>query len=282
MCRNSFNTGSCRYNDCKFKHARAGSHSARSSLANNGTASVNHISELVGLRRQVHSQNEHLAEQSAQIAMLTNTTTSLADELERNSAMMMAAQYSQGERQSGCSDSSDRGGSGAYQRHCNPVFNSQADGATAVNACTHGSDGYTRHVNPVFECGGGSSDIAAVMQVVTRSKVRAKAPSEMERLRLGAKDANVRSPCAIVDGPVIDSATDTVLTLMSLGGEMLLMQLTCLSTKHLSSKQFLVRERQSLGVIWKLRWLHSAQHQWSSPRPILLCQTRQYMMLATP
>ena len=47
------------------------------------------------------------------------------------------------------------------------------------------------------------------MQVETRSKARVKAPSEMERLRLSAKDAKVRSPCAIADGPVIDSATDT-------------------------------------------------------------------------
>ena len=140
-------------------NTRAGSQSARRSLANNGNASVNHISELVGLRRQAHNQNEHLAEQSAQIAVFTDTTTSLADELEQNSAMMMAAHYSQGKRQSGCSGSSDRGGSGAYQRHCNPVFNSQADGAPAVNACTHGSDKYTRHVNLVFECGGGSSEL---------------------------------------------------------------------------------------------------------------------------
>ena len=70
----------------------------------------------------MHNQNEHLAEQSEQIAMLTDTTTSLADQLEQNSAMMMAVQYSQGKSHSGFTDNIDRGGGDTCQRHCNPVF----------------------------------------------------------------------------------------------------------------------------------------------------------------
>ena len=149
----------------------------------NGTASVNHISEVVELKRQVRNKNEHLVEQSDQIAMLTDTMTSLAGQREQNSAMTMAVQYSQGESHYGPTDCSDRGGGGACQQHSNPVFDSQADGAPTVNASnTCSSDECTRHANPVYECGASSSNIAAMMQVETRSKARAKAPSEMERL----------------------------------------------------------------------------------------------------
>ena len=68
-----------------------------------------------------------------------------------------------------------------------------------------------RHSNPLFDLSE-DTGVSAVMQVVTRSKARSKAPSEMERLRRlrrDAKDAKVRSACAVLDGPIIDSASDT-------------------------------------------------------------------------
>ena len=158
VCRNFFNRGSCSYDGCRFEHIQGPSQPARRAI----TPSVNHITEMVQLRRQIQSQDEHMAEQGSQLAALADVTATLSDQLEQNNTMMFA-HYSQGEEYFDCDESE------------------------------------------YFDCNEGSDDIAAIMQVQTRSK----APSEADRLRRKANDAKVRSSCNLTNGPIIDSATDT-------------------------------------------------------------------------
>ena len=189
-CRFFYNTGSCRFDDCKFEHVAKDSRS--SSKREENRASVNHITELAQVRRQLRSREAHIAEQDNHIERLNDATNMLTAELENE----FRDRYSNGED---CgADSRLSEGSTECTVHCNPIFEQQNTNNAAVAPYPT-----VVHQNPIFD------RRAAVMQVQTRSRARVRAPSEMERLRRDAKDAKVRSTCGLTDGPVIDSATDS-------------------------------------------------------------------------
>ena len=95
ICRDFRDRGTCRFDDCKFEHVRAPQLARRDGK---GAASVNHITQLSHLRRQLRDAEEHIAEQNGQIAVLDEATNTLTEELEHHTAYV-ADRYSRGEEQ---------------------------------------------------------------------------------------------------------------------------------------------------------------------------------------
>ena len=106
VCRFFYNQGRCRFDDCKFEHTAPSRREANGGSRN--ASSVNHITELIQLRRQVRAQGEHIAEQNQMIEGQDRAIGGLTEELDQTGASL-AERYSDGNQ------------SLMYSSHRNPV-----------------------------------------------------------------------------------------------------------------------------------------------------------------
>ena len=145
----------------------------------------------------MRNQDEYIAEQNSHIERQQTVHDSLIGELDQTTAQLAERWHN--------------GSDGEHNPYINPIFDSASQGVDMSSEHDIDFDcdsDCKQQCNPLYNDQESSGITAAVMQVETRS-VHSRAPTEMERLRRSAKDAKVRSPCMVTDGPVIDSATDT-------------------------------------------------------------------------